>query len=68
MRVWIDNTGQYRTVGRLVVISKTYVRLLKQNGRHTTVPLTRLSNHDLGYVMAVAQKLTNDSTSRIASR
>lgn len=57
MRVWTDNTGRYRTVGRLVVIAKTHVRLLKDNGRHTTVPLHRLSHQDLDYVMVVAKKL-----------
>ena len=66
MRVWTDNTGSYQTVGRLVVIAKTHVRLLKSNGRYSTVPLTRLSEADLDYVMAVAVKLTQ--TERLASR
>ena len=59
MRVWTDNTGKYKTVGRLVVIAKTHVRLLKENGRHSTVPLNRLSNSDLDYVMAVAKRLSD---------
>ena len=66
MRVWTDNTGGYQTVGRLVVIAKTHVRLLKDNGRYSTVPLTRLSERDVEYVMAVAVKLTGPQ--RLASR
>jgi hypothetical protein len=66
MRVWTDNTGKYQTAGRLVVIAKTHVRLLKSNGRYSTVPLTRLSGSDLDYVLAVAVKLTQSQ--RLASR
>ena len=66
MRVWTDNTGSYQTVGRLVVIAKTHVRLLKDNGRYSTVQLTRLSERDVEYVMAVAVKLAGPQ--RLASR
>ena len=66
MRVWTDNTGHYQTVGRLVVIAKSHVRLLKDNGRHTTVQLNRLSSTDLDYVLAVAKKLVGNE--RIALR
>ncbi len=66
MRVWTDNTGTYRTSGRLVVIAKTHIRILKDNGRHSTVPLHRLSRADLDYVIAVAKKLAGSQ--RIASR
>jgi hypothetical protein len=67
VRVWTDDTGKYQTVARLVVIAKTHVRLLKQNGRYTTVPLGRLSQADLDYVMSAAQKLASGDVPRVAS-
>ena len=58
MREWTDNTGSYKTVGRLVVISKDFVRILKQNGKEIQVKLDRLSESDLDYVLDVAKKLS----------
>ena len=66
MRMWTDNTGSYKTRGRLVVIAKTHVRLLKDNGKYSTVPLERLSKADIDYVVAIAKKL--NGTQRLASR
>jgi hypothetical protein len=42
----------------LVMIYPDRVRLLKENGKHTTVPYTRLSNQDQEYVNWVAVSLT----------
>jgi hypothetical protein len=50
MRSWTDNTGKYRVRARLAVVGDDYVRLLKETGKYTTVPLKRLSNTDLAYV------------------
>ena len=50
MRVWVDNTGSYSTRGRLISLLDGHVRLLKDNGRTTTVPLPRLSPSDLEFV------------------
>jgi hypothetical protein len=50
MRQWVDNTGQYSVNGRLVRFLDGKVRLLKENGRTTTVPLSRLSQSDLEFV------------------
>ena len=50
MRVWVDNTGSYSTRGRLLSLLDSHVRLLKDNGRTTTVPLYRLSPSDLEFV------------------
>jgi hypothetical protein len=57
-RVWVDNTGHYTTRGRLVAFLDGHVRLLKDNGRTSTVPLARLSENDLEFVnrQASAQK------------
>jgi hypothetical protein len=50
MRVWVDNTGSFSTRGRLLSLRDSHVRLLKDNGRTTTVPLNRLSPRDLEFV------------------
>lgn len=58
MRMWVDNTGNYSCRGRLVRFLDGQVRLLKENGRTTTVALYRLSTDDLEFVnrQANAQK------------
>jgi hypothetical protein len=50
MRTWSDNTGKYKINGRLFLIMDGNVKLLKENGRFTTVPIRRLSEDDLRYV------------------
>jgi len=57
VRRWIDDTGRHETIGRLVEIRPDAVRILKDNGRHATVPLARLSRHDLNYVTATGERL-----------
>jgi len=59
-RDWVDNTGRYTTRGRLVTFLDGHVRLIKDNGRTTTVPLYRLSQNDLEFVnrQASAQRAT----------
>jgi hypothetical protein len=54
MRVWTDNTGKFQVSARLIVVGPKHVRLLKANGRFTTVPFTRLSRGDLAFVHAAA--------------
>jgi hypothetical protein len=54
MRVWTDNTGKFQVNARLVVVGPKHVRLLKDNGRLTTVPFSRLSQSDLAFVHAQA--------------
>ena len=50
VRTWMDNTGTFSAVGRLVRVLGGKVRLLKENGRTTTVPVRRLSEEDLKYI------------------
>jgi hypothetical protein len=50
MRLWTDNTGKYHVNARLVMVSQTHVRLLKDTGKYTTVPVQRLSLADLAFV------------------
>jgi SLA1 homology domain 1, SHD1 len=58
VRVWNDNTGKFSCHGRLIQFRNGHVRLIKDNGRTTTVPLARLSNRDLEFVnrQAAAQQ------------
>lgn len=50
MRTWVDNTGRYSCQGRLERFVDGNVRLMKDNGRTTTVPMNRLSANDLAFV------------------
>jgi hypothetical protein len=50
-RVWTDNTGNYQVNARLVSVGETSVRLLKDTGKYTTVPMGRLSRIDLDFVV-----------------
>jgi hypothetical protein len=50
LRTWVDNTGDYSCRGRLVRFMDGKVRILKDNGRTTTVPLVRLSAVDLEFI------------------
>ena len=54
MRVWNDNTGSFSCHARLVRFMDGKVRLAKDNGRTTTVPLARLSASDLEFVQRQA--------------
>jgi hypothetical protein len=50
MRLWTDNTGSFTCHGRMIRFADGNVRLLKDNGHTTTVPLARLSTGDLEFV------------------
>ena len=50
MRAWTDDTGEYEIHGKLVKIMPTKVRILKDTGKYTTVPMDRLSQTDFQYV------------------
>ena len=56
-REWRDDSGRHGTVGRLVEVHADRVRILKASGRHTTVPMSRLSRADRGHVAGVALAL-----------
>ena len=64
-RQWIDNSGAYQIKARLAVVYVDKVKLLKENGKFTTVPLSRLSEADFGYVSWVAANLTAEQTARM---
>ncbi len=60
-RQWRDNTGLFDVKGQLTLIYPDKVRLLKDNGKYTTVPLDRLSLADRQYVQWVALSLSTST-------
>jgi len=50
----------FRVQGRLVLILEGKVRLLKETGRTTTVPMERLSADDRAYVAGVIARYGSD--------
>ncbi len=49
-RLWTDDSGRHQTMGQMVAIGPRHVLLLKDNARHSTVELTRLSVADRRYI------------------
>ena len=66
VRRWIDNTGVHETIGRLVEVHPDCIRILKANGRHATVPFTRLSRHDQDYVNTTGARIAAEQRSQPA--
>jgi hypothetical protein len=68
MRLWHDDSGEFEVRAKLVLMLNGKVRLLKDTGKYTTVPLDRLSPSDLAYVRqhasATLAKLTAQSDSQ----
>ncbi|MDA0660500.1 MAG: SHD1 domain-containing protein [Planctomycetota bacterium] len=60
-RYWSDESGRFHTTGQLVSISAENVRILKDNGRYSTVPVNRLSRLDRAYVRALETDLGHPS-------
>jgi hypothetical protein len=67
-RLWTDNTGKFRVEAKLVEIAPTHVRLLKDNGRHATVPMNRLSGVDRQFVERLAAQMKSDTNEKLAGR
>lgn len=67
VRRWIDSSGRHETIGRLVEVHPDRVRILKLNGRHTTVPLQRLSQHDQAYAATVGERIAGGAPARPAA-
>ncbi len=68
MRTWVDNTGNYQVRARLIVILDDAVRLLKETGTTTTVPMRRLSEGDALYVQQIALQFGPGEIERLAAR
>lgn len=67
-RNWRDDTGQYGCRGRLVLVTEGKVRILKDNGRYTTVPFDRLSEADLEYVRQEATRASAPAVNATAQK
>ena len=52
-RFWQDNTGNFSTSGKLILVSEDSVRLMKDTGKTCTVEIDRLSEVDRQYVNAI---------------
>lgn len=68
MREWIDDTGSYRIRARLVQVLDGKVKLLKSNGKTTTVPFSRLSDTDLRYVEQIQTHVQTGRPTPLAAR
>jgi hypothetical protein len=66
-RAWNDNTGDFSVSARLSVIFPDRIRLLKDNGKFTTVPLNRLSPSDQQYVGWVATSLQKTGATKLVN-
>lgn len=56
-RFWRDNTGNFSTSGKLILVSEDSVRLMKDTGKTCTVEIDRLSEVDRQYVNAILQRV-----------
>jgi len=66
-RTWNDNTSDFSVSARLSVIFPDRIRLLKDNGKFTTVPLNRLCQSDQQYVGWVATSLQTISATKLVN-
>lgn len=67
-REWVDDSGTFRIRGRLIAVLDGKVRILKETGRTTTVPLERLSQADREYVSGLITRYGDDLEDRLAAR
>jgi hypothetical protein len=51
-RDWLDNTGRHGCRGKLILVLEGKVRILKDNGKTSTVAMRRLSTADAEYVQS----------------
>ena len=61
-REWVDNTGTFTIAGRLVAILGNKIRIVKEDGHTTTVPLRRLSRDDVQYVENIITDRESDES------
>lgn len=64
MRNWSDNTGRFSITARLLAVMGTHVKLFKESGEITTVPIRRLSVTDKAYVHLATKPPENKPPAR----
>jgi hypothetical protein len=67
-REWVDVSGTFRIRGRLIAVLDVKVRILKETGRTTTVPLERLSEADRELVSGLITRYGDELADRLAAR
>jgi hypothetical protein len=67
-RTWVDNTGTFKTEGRLILIGDGFIRLLKSNGNTCTVPNDRMSKADANYVNSVRDEVNKARVAMLTAR
>jgi hypothetical protein len=68
LRHWVDNTGRYTVDARLLGVVDGHVKLLKANGRTTTVAFSRLCDEDLAFVNRQAAAQQAEKLAQTAQR
>ena len=68
VRLWTDDSGSFRVDAQLIEVLDGKVRLLKTNGRQSTVPLDRLSQADRDYVDQFLAQQDGDYLLKFAAR
>jgi len=66
-RNWTDDTGEFSVSARLSVIFPDRIRLLKENGKYSTVSVDRLSAADRQYVGWVAMSLQKTTGTKLVN-
>ena len=67
-RLWVDETGTFQIQARLVQVLDGKVRLLKETGKFTTVPMNRLSPADRQYVEDYVAQFAGQTVGKVAGR
>jgi hypothetical protein len=68
VRQWVDDSGMFRIRGRLIAVLDGKVRILKETGRTTTVPMERLSAADREYVSELLTRYGAELDAKLAAR
>lgn len=68
LRSWVDNSGRFSCVARLVDIDGDKVTILKDNGKTATLGLSRLSQRDLEFVNRQALAMQQVGSVVVAQR
>ncbi len=68
VRGWTDDSGTFNIQGRLIAVLEGKIQILKETGKTTTVPMSRLSEADRKYVDDVAARFGNGPIGQVASR
>ena len=66
-RTWVDDTGKHRVEAEFVELKDDVVRLRKPDGKHVSVPVSRLSAADQQYVRDLMRQPAEEQPEAVAS-